>query len=169
MPTVWCALALSAVVTSSGSVTWSHFTSTIYPYTITQPSSYRHIVLKDTANRRVDYFFPSLGSFTTNVNIYAVPGSHTLDEGQYLRSLGGQNVRPAGWVTLAGGRRWVVRADFHGIAGRWTIVQTMFVARGLVWRLTASYDVRYRDLRLVLFRVLRSFRIRGMTNEHRKG
>lgn len=168
MPSIRRAIALSAVLTSGVSVTWSHFNSTTYPYTITQPSSYRHIVLRDTANRQVDYFFPSLGSFTTNVNVYAFPGATAPDEMQYLRSMGGQHVQRAGWLRLAGSRRQMVRADFRGVTGRWTMMQTDFVAHGLVWRLTASYDVRYSKLRGTLMRILRSFQLQGTTAPHRK-
>jgi hypothetical protein len=61
---------------------------------------------------------------------------------------------------LAGRREPLIRADFKGLPGRWTIERVSFVARGLVWYITASYDVRYRNLRPTLLRMMRSFRLR---------
>lgn len=143
-------------------VNWLPFSSTVYPYTVSQPSSFRHYVFQDAANRSVDYFFPSLGSYTTNVNIYAVPGHDVANEKEYLRSIGASNVHRSMWLTLMGQRRPLICGDFKGLVGHWTIEQTTFATPGLVWRLTASYDIRYRKLmRSTLIRILKSFHLRG--------
>jgi hypothetical protein len=148
---------------ASVGVVWSPFASTIYPYSISQPSSFRHIVIRDTADVPVDYFFPSLGSSTTNLHIKAVPGHETgiQDEVNMLRDLGGHHVRRTGWIRLAGQRLAVLCADFNTYAGQYTIERVSFTARGLVWNMTASYDLKYRKkIRPTLLRMMRSFRLR---------
>lgn len=151
--------ALAAIALSGASFTWHRYSSTAYPYSIEQPSSYRHIVLHDTANQQADYFFPSLGSFTTNVNIYAFPGSRAPNEATYLHSLGGREIHRDGWLKIAGKRSPLIASHFRGIAAHWTMEQTTFVNRGIVWRITASYEDRFRRLRPTLLRMLRSFRL----------
>lgn len=151
--------ALATIALSGVSFTWHRYTSDVYPYSIEQPSSYRHIVLHDTANRAVDYFFPSVGSFTTNVNIYAFPSSQASNEGAYLRSVGGRNIHPDGGIKVAG--KWVplTVSRFRGIAAHWTIEQATYFNQGMVWRITASYEDRFRHLRPILLRMLRSFKL----------
>lgn len=138
--------------------TWIPFRSDIYPYTIQQPSSYRHIVIVDTAKHKVDYFFPSLGSSVTNVNIYA-DGTYIRPRA-YLRSIGGSNVHRSGWLRVMGHRYPLTCANFTGIRSRWTIEQIDFRARGRVWHLTASYDHRFRNQRGLMMHMLRTFRAR---------
>jgi len=144
-------------------VVWSPFSSTIYPYSISQPSSFKHIVIRDTANIPVDYFFPALGSSTTNLHVKAVPGSESAiqDQVKVLRDLGGQHIRRTGWMQLAGQRLALICADFNTYAGRYTIERVSFTARGLVWDITASYDLKFRKkIRPTLLRMMRSFRLR---------
>jgi hypothetical protein len=141
-------------------VTWSRFNSTIYPYSIAQPSSFRHIAMPNASGAQVDYFFPSLGSSITNLNVWAQRDHSPPDDGAFLRGQGGKNVHRTEWMYLAGRREPLIRADFKGLPGRWTIERVSFVARGLVWYITASYDVRYRNLRPTLLRMMRSFRLR---------
>jgi hypothetical protein len=150
---------LGAAVFSGIIVTWSPFQSHLYPYTVSQPSSYRHIVLQDAAGHGVDYFFPSLGSFTTNVNIWAEPGHSVSNDGVYLRSMGAKNIQRSGWMKIVGQRRPIMRGDFKGIAGRWTVEQVTFSAAGLVWHLTASYDPKFKKVRPTLLRILSSFKL----------
>ncbi len=161
--------ALSALLLSGYSITWHRFSSKTYPYSISQPSSYRHVVLRDTSNRPADYFFPALGSFATNVNVFAHPGSHAPNEAAYLQSLGGNEIHRDGWVTVGGHRMDIVTAHFRGIAAHWTMEQTSFVANGLVWRITASYEDRFRRLRPILLRMLRSFRLGSVRWHHHAG
>ena len=148
---------------ASVGVVWSPFSSTIYPYTISQPSSFRHIVIRDASNVPVDYFFPGLGSSTTNLNVRAVPGHETgiQDQVKGLRDNGGQNIRRSGWMQLAGQRLALICADFNNLAGRYTEERVSFAARGMVWSITASYDHKYRKkIRATLLRMMRSFRLR---------
>ena len=152
---------VAAFTLASIGVTWSVFNSTIYPYTISQPSSFRHVVLRDSSDQPVDYFFPSpLGSTTTNLHIQADPERGSVNEMAHLRGAGGRNVHLIGWMQLAGERVPLVHGDFKGLAGRWTIEEVAFSARGMVWYITASYDLKYRSLRPILLRMMRSFRLR---------
>jgi hypothetical protein len=144
-------------------VVWSPFSSTIYPYSISQPSSFKHIVIRDASDVPIDYFFPALGSSTTNLNIKAVPGHETgiQDQVNLLRNNGGQHIRRSGWMQLAGQRLALLCADFNNLAGRYTEERVSFGARGMVWDLTASYDHKYKKIiRPVLLRMMRSFRLR---------
>jgi hypothetical protein len=141
-------------------ITWSRYTSTTYPYSILQPSSFRHTVLTNTAQQKMDYFSPSLGSYVTNVSVYAVPGTHWQNEEAYLASIGAKNVRQVGWTKLAGARRAIISGDFVGLGARWTTEHVVFATHHLVWHLNMSYDVRYRKLRPIMLRMLNSFRLR---------
>jgi len=152
--------AASAVAFAGAAITWTRIDSRTYPYTILRPSSFTYIVLTDSYGRKVDYFFPALGSFTTNVNIYTEPGRKADDEKAYLGSIGATHIRRSDWVDLVGKRLPLIRGDFHGLAGTWTEERTTFTARGLIWHLTLSYDVRYRNLRRTMLRMIRSFRLR---------
>jgi hypothetical protein len=145
-------LAALALLTTVGSpVTWTRVQSSLYPYTIEQPSSFRHVVLQDATNRRVDYFFPSLGSFTTNLHVSAVHGGASSAE-----TRGGTTSEV---VRLAGHQRPLRRREMHGVAGRWTMEQVTFTGCGLTWSLTLSYAPQYRSLRPTMLRMLTSFRL----------
>jgi hypothetical protein len=100
----------------------------------------------------------------TCVVIYAVPGRHVPDEITYLQSLGGRHVGRSGYLTIAGHRYPIIRADFVGVAERWTVEEVVFVHNGRVWRLHLSYAARYRSQRPTMLRMLRSFRFTGTTH-----
>lgn len=154
---------LSAVVISAVagvSVSWVRFSSAVFPYSIMQPSSYRHIVSEDALGGKGDYFFPNLGSFTTNVNIRALPGHVVQDETAYLHSLGGRHVRRVGTLRLSGKAYPIESADFRGLVGSWTVQQATFTGRDLVWTLTASFDAKYVKMRPQMLRMLQSFQLR---------
>jgi hypothetical protein len=155
-------VAVSILTFVKITVAWTHFDSTTYPYSVTQPSSYRHVVLRDTANRLVDYFFPSLGTFTTNVNIVAYRGDTLPNEVTYMRSLGGHHVAQVGNVKIAGQTVPVVQGRFTGVVAHYTLVQVAFTDSGLIWRLTCSYDDRFARLRHMLMRIIRSFQLRSV-------
>jgi hypothetical protein len=139
-------------------VSWSRVNSSTYPYSLSQPSSYRHIVFRDTSDHDVDYYFPSLGSTITNLNVYARPGCGLPNQVAYFRSIGGQHPHRSGWITVSDHRLPLMKADFSVLAGRWTVERITFPNQGLVWYVTASYDVRYRSVRPTLLRMMRSFR-----------
>jgi hypothetical protein len=142
-------------------IEWFPFPSAIYPYTVSQPSSFRHIVLQDLASHNVDFFFPSLGSYTTNVNIYAVPGTKAGNEKDYLQSIGGHNIRRSTWLNIAGKKVPLMCGNFKGLVARYTLEQSTFAADGLVWHLTMSYDMKYRKLmRPTLLKIIKSFHLR---------
>lgn len=141
-------------------IAWTPFSSALYPYTVSQPSSYRHVVLQDSAGHNADYFFPSLGSYTTNVSIYAEPGRTIGNDAAYLRSTGGKHVHKSGTFSIASQQVPILHADFHGLAGNWSVDRICFQTQGMVWYLTASYDQRYRRLLPLLMRMLHSFRLR---------
>jgi hypothetical protein len=142
-------------------ITWVHFSSTVYPYAISQPSSFSHVVYVSAGHRQVDYFSPALGSATTDVNIFTSPGSSLPDPQGYLRDQGGFHVRSDGWLTVDSHRRRLTEADFQSFGNRWTVEQVSFVTRGTVWRLTASYDLKYRSLRSIMLRMVSSFKLRS--------
>lgn len=152
--------AISAVVLSGILVSWSSFHSKTYPYTMMRPSSFTFAKLRTTGHSNVDYFFPALGSFTTNVNISATPGRDHRSERSYLLGEQGKNVHRSGWITIMGHRRALMSADFVGLVSRWRLEQVVLYAGKRTWRLTASYDRQYRKLRPVMLRMLRSFRTR---------
>lgn len=138
-------------------ITWLHFRSSTYPYTMAQPSSFRHVVLKDAMQRPVDYFFPSLGSTTTNVNVYAVARLGAPYARSYLHMLGGKHIHNSGMVVIMGKKRHVVIAQFHGLAGKWTVEEVTIAVGSRMWYLTASYVWRYHKLRPIMMRMLHSF------------
>lgn len=152
---------VTAAVAAAG-ITWIQFSSTLYPYTISQPSSFRHVVLRDNGSGRPgDYFYPVLGSTTTNLSVYAYPGRTALNQEDMLRMHGGEHVRRIGWLHLAGMRVPLVHADFRGLTGRWSVDQVSFVARGLVWVITTSCDPRYLSIHPTMMHMMRSFRLRS--------
>ena len=151
--------ATGVLVLAGITVHWTHVASKTYPYTISRPTSFRLAVVKDATNTNVDYYFPPLGSRTTNVNISAPFGTRARDEAAYLRSIGGRNVRNGPRMKLAGKIRTLCTAHFSGLVGPYTLEQTNFVARSRVWWLTISYEDRYRGMRPLLEKMLRSFRL----------
>jgi hypothetical protein len=148
---------VSAILAFSGiTVNWLPFSSSTYPYTIKQPSSYKHVVIYDTSGNPVDYFFPSLGSSITNVNIYCDHGR--LNAGAELRSVGAKHVHRAGRILIDGTKRALIRGQFHSVVGYWTEEQIVFSDHGKVWHLTASYASQFRSQRPIMIRMLKSFR-----------
>lgn len=151
--------ALAAVVLVRSPVFLSPVKSTVYPYTITPPAGFKYVVLVDSSGRKVDYFFPALGSFVTNINIYAVRGT-TIPDGQtYLRLIGAAHVHKSGLIQIMGRKVPLMLGDFRGFVGRWTLEQTTLVACGLTWRLTVSYDVKYVRLRSTMLHAVQTFRV----------
>lgn len=148
---------LGAIVLASVSVSWAPFRSTVYSYTISQPSSFKHIVLPNTANQQVDYFFPSVGSFPTNVNIVGVPGHAVGNWVSYFHGINGHNIHRSGWVNVMGQRRPLMHADFSTLVGKFSVDEVRFVDRDTVWQLTASYEPRFRSMRTLMLRMLASF------------
>lgn len=147
-----------AVVFSGVIVNWMPFHSPTYPYTISQPSSFRHSVYTFPDGEKVDYFSPSVGSASTYVAVGATRGGSIQNEVKYLRSLDGRNVTRHGTLRVAGTSCALMRADFDGFMGRWRIEQVSFRSHGYVWRLTASYALRFKSLRPVMLRMLQSFK-----------
>jgi hypothetical protein len=137
------------------------FNSANFPYSVQQPGSYRHVVI--TTDRMVDYFSPGLGSYTTNVSIYAEPGHVVSSDGEFLRAFGGQYVRKDGTATILGKKMTFMRADFKAMAGHWIEERVSFTAQNLVWHLTMSYDVKYRFMRPAMLHLLESFRLRPVS------
>jgi hypothetical protein len=149
---------LGTVVLAGVSVSWAPFHSSLYPYSISQPSSFKHVVLPNTANLQVDYFFPSIGSFPTNVNIVAKPGRDMRNEVAYLKGINGHNIFRSGWLKIMGHREALMHADFDGLAGKYSVEQIRFVYKDTVWQLTASYEPKYRKMLSIMLRMLSSFR-----------
>lgn len=139
-------------------VSWTHFNSKLYPYAISQPSSFRHIVLSVDGQQSSDYFSPGLGSYTTNVNISASRGP-VVNVARDLKERDGVHVRASGAVAVLGRQMTLTRADFRGLAGTWVEEQLSFAAGGYSWRLTASYDTRYKRMRSTMLKMLQSFRL----------
>jgi hypothetical protein len=150
---------LGALVLAGVSISWTPFRSSVYSYSISQPSSFKHIVLPNTAKQQVDYFFPSIGSFPTNVNIVAVPGTTVQNEKAYLKQMNGQNIHRSAWLDIMGHREALMHADFNSLAGKFSIEQARFAYKGTVWQLTASYERKYRKMRALMLRMLASFRV----------
>lgn len=145
---------------STVSLTWQPFASKLYPYSISQPSSFRHEVITTASGSQVDYFFPAFtGSFPTNVNVSAVRGTDVQDEVRYLQEHNGHHVQRVGFLKFMGRHHAIVRADFDGLTGKWVEEQISFPASGYFWRITASYEPRFRRLRPLMLRMLASFRL----------
>jgi hypothetical protein len=150
---------LGAIVVASVTVSWAPFHSSLYPYSISQPSSFRHVVLSNTANQQVDYFFPSVGSYTTNVNIVAEPGGAVRNEVDYLKGIDGHHIHRSAWLHIMGHRRGLIYAAFGGLAGKYAVEQLRFSYKDVVWQLTASYQTQFRKMRSLMLRMLKSFRV----------
>lgn len=153
-------------VTNVG-VNWVHFQSTSYPYSISQPSSFRHIVFQNIDGRSVDLFSPGLGSSTTGVSIFATVGRPSMTVAQTLRSRGGKKIHRSGWLNLAGQRCPLIYANFHAMIGRYTEEAVMFTAGGLTWSIFISYEPRYRSLRNTMLHMVQSFRLNSATPRRR--
>jgi hypothetical protein len=147
----------SAVVFAGATGSWIPFHSSTYPYTLEQPASFRHVILANTANQKVDFFFPSLGSFTTNVNILAQPGRPLSDEKTLLQAMNGHDVHRSGWLTIMGHRLPVIHADFDSLAGKYSIEQIRYTDGTTSWQLTASYEPKYRSLRSTMLKMIGTF------------
>lgn len=157
----WSSVGIAAAITvSSITITWNRFDSRIYPYSVSQPSSFRHIVIPTDDGKRLDYFAPSLGSYVTNVSISAVRGDR-FNSKLDLKDRDGRNVHRSGWLRVLRQRRPVYQGSFQGPGGRWTEQEICFSAGGYAWRLVASYDVRYKKLRPLMLRMLGTFRLRA--------
>lgn len=141
------------------STTFSRVDSATYPYSILQPSTFRHVVIPNAGQQNVDLYAPPLGSAPTALTVYAVrdPGEPAIE---YFLARNGRNVHRSGWVTIAGKRLALERADFRGYRVRYRQEQVTFRAAGYFWRLTVSYDLRFKQYRGIMLRMLRSFRLR---------
>lgn len=149
-------------------VVTSPFHSTLYPYTITRPQGFVHDVVRDSLGDDLDFFYvpPPPGSFTTGATIYAIPGRSTPKETAYLRSIGGWSVHRAGYITLSKKRIALIRGDFAGLAGRFTIERAGFVACAKVWHITLSYATDHPEARVALLAMLKSFRLTCTSGAH---
>jgi hypothetical protein len=160
MPRLLARGVAGIAVLSGITVTWSTFHSTLHPYSMSQPSSFKHIVLTlDAGMERVDYFSPPLGSAVTNVIVEATPGTTLMNSVSYLRSIDGHNVRRSGFIPVAGQRRELIRADFNGYAGKYSIEEVTFVANGYCWRLSMSYAHKLKYLRSLMLRMIQTFKL----------
>jgi len=140
-------------------IAWTHFSSDLYPYSVMQPSSFKHIVLEDAAQHKIDYFYPALGSFTTNVNIWGERTDPPPDGKREIKALGGRDVRKVGMLKVMGEGRPLVRGNFRGIGGRWIIEQVDFRSKGWTWHLTASFDPKYKRYLGTMLHILRTFKV----------
>jgi hypothetical protein len=82
-----------------------------------------------------------------------------VSEPSYLESLGARSTSSDGSLSVGGHQVSLVRGEFRGLAGRWTLEQASFVGCGMAWRLTASVDVRDRGLFPLMLRTLHSFQL----------
>jgi len=159
MSAILLKIAVGAVTLAGIGVTWTTFNSTIYPYSISQPSSFRHGVWSQTDDQKVDYFYPSLGSSVTRVSIMAQRGAHATGEIPYLRDLGGHSIHQSGQLSVLGQSRRLICADLPFLGGSFRVEQLTFVAGGYVWRLTASYEMRFRWIRSTMLHMLHTFKL----------
>lgn len=147
---------LAAILLSGITVKWTRFHSHTYPYSILQPSSYQLLTQELPGKPKTDYYYPALGSYVTNVNVYC---DHSkLSATTYLRTHNGQNVHRIAWVTIMGKRRGLIRADFVNPYSRWTIEQVVFSAGGQDWHLTMSYAPQFQNQRPIMLKMLGSFK-----------
>lgn len=159
MPKVLFVLLLSAVAAGNVRVNYDPFSSAIYPYRVMQPSSFRHVVLPDPLGHNIDYFYPSLGSAVTDVNIYA-DGGPLINMTNLLKQSGAYRVRRSGYLKIGGVRVGLVSGDRRGYPGHWREERAEFVAGGRVWHITMSYLLRYQNMRGAMLHMVRSFRLR---------
>jgi hypothetical protein len=150
---------LGVLVVASVSVSWTPFHSSLYPYRISQPSSFKHVALTNTANQQVDFFFPSIGSFPTNVNIVATPSRAVRNRVACPQGINGYHAYRRGWLTILGQREALMHADFHGLAGKYSVEQVCLVRNHTRWQLTVSYEAKYRTMRSLMLRMLASFHV----------
>ncbi|GAC1327052.1 MAG: hypothetical protein NVS2B16_01920 [Chloroflexota bacterium] len=155
------ALFMVGAITFAGvRITYDPFTSTIYPYRVLQPSSFRHIVVLDLTGHGVDYFYPDLGSFVTNVNIYAVTPGQMKNQAQMMHPTGAKHVHISGYLRVDKKRVPIFSSDHRAFPGHWREETAQFSSGGMIWHVTISYLLRYRNLRPVMMRMIRSFHIR---------
>lgn len=147
----------AAALVAGISVHWIPFHSHIYHFTISQPTTYNHVVLRDVAHRRVDYFFPRLGDSVTNVNVYR--DGKGAKAASYLRSMGAHNVHRDGIIRIMGRKHPLISANFVGMSEHFTVEQVILRDRGQVWHLTISFADRFRSQRKIMLRMLRSFHV----------
>ncbi|MCA1595231.1 MAG: hypothetical protein LC772_02225 [Chloroflexi bacterium] len=153
--------AIGAVAFTGISIIWLPFASSVYPYTISQPSSFQHLIIRDTSNQQqVDYFFGGQGTAFTNVNIAAVKGSRVEKPVQYLQSKDATHIRRGGVITILGKRRRWTLAKFHGLVARWSVETTTFVAGGWTWRMTVSHDAPNKRLIPLMEKMVRTFKLK---------
>jgi hypothetical protein len=148
---------VSAILAFSGiTVTWVPFRSPTYPYRILQPSSYKYLAIDDTSGRPHDYFFPSLGSQITNVNIYCDHLNAAAKK--ELQTAGAKHIQSDGRILIDGSRRVLFKGQFRGLIQNWTEERTVFAEHGRVWHLTISYEPRFRSQRPIMIKMLKSFK-----------
>jgi hypothetical protein len=152
--------AAGIAVLTGITVTWSPYHSSLYPYSIAEPSSFKHAVLTlDASGQKVDYFSPPVGSAVTNVTVVATAGDAPRSATSYLRSIDGHDIKSVGSLSVAGARRELIRANFDGYPGKWTIEEMSFEANGYYWRISMSYARQFKNLRSVMLKMLRSFKL----------
>src|SRR5436305_829647 len=83
----------------------------------------------------------------------------SFHETSYLRSIDGHNIKLVGRMNVAGKDRKIMKADFTGLAGKWSIEQVCFAAKGYVWRLTASWDPKVKSLLPTMLHMLKTFKL----------
>ena len=154
---------IATMISMGVKIRWAPFHSTIYPYTISQPSSFTHGILPTPSGQQGDFFFPALGSFTTGLNIVAEPlkTDPPPADAVYLRSTGGKQVQAASFVTIMKHRSLMYRANYAGLAGHWTEERLSFAANGYYWHITVSYAYKYRSMRSLMIRMVQSFHTGG--------
>ncbi|GAC1513910.1 MAG: hypothetical protein NVS2B16_19770 [Chloroflexota bacterium] len=160
----WICFVISPFVPSQDDValagtkiTYEPFVSTLYPYRLLQPSSFRHVVLVDLNGHMVDYFYPALGSSVTNVNIFEDEHGEMRDEGALMRASGASWVHVSGYIPIGGKRFPIVSGDRSGLPGRWREEYVEFSASRKVWHLTMSYLLKYRSMRPTMVHMLGTF------------
>jgi hypothetical protein len=148
-----------ALVGVSTNTAW--VTSSIYPYSIKAPTTFRHVVLPTVTGQNEDLYAPPIGSAATSVTVYADRSGSGEGAIEYFVSHHGQHVHQSGTVSIMGKRIAVECADFNSYGTRYRQEEVTFSAGGYFWRLTASYELRYSGrYRVPMLRMLGSFRLR---------
>lgn len=150
---------MGAIVLVGISIKWSTFNSTLYPYSISQPSTFSHQV-GTLGGLPADIFFANgLGSYTTNVNITAQRGNSVAQDLAVFRRQSDGTAKSVGWLRVMGHNLQLIRSKSDGLVGPWVEERVTFSAGGYTWRLTASYEPRYKRLRPTMLRMLASFKL----------
>lgn len=139
--------------------TYSRVNSSVYPYSIREPSTFRHVVIPNDGEQNVDLYAPPIGSAPTAVTVYAEHdgGQNAIE---YFITHHGRNVHRSAWVTIMGRKMALECADFNSFGVHYRQEEVTFHARGYFWRLTISYELRYRSYRPVLLKMLGTFKLR---------